>query len=77
MVCTSDPHGHDDVAVLVVFAVSGAELAGGLRIFEFELYVAGADGFQEVQNVLGVKADRQRIALVAGFERVFRFPGLG
>ena len=30
----SDPHGHHDVAVLVVVAFGGAELAGRLRVFE-------------------------------------------
>ena len=38
---SSDSHGHDDVAVLVVFAFGGAELAGRLRIFQFQAYVAG------------------------------------
>ena len=64
----SDPHGHDDVAVLVVLAVGGAELAGGLGVFEFESYVAGADCFQEVEDVVGVEADGQGVALVAGFD---------
>jgi len=36
----SDAHGHDDVAVLVIFAFGGAELAGGLRVFQFEFYGA-------------------------------------
>ena len=73
----SDPHGHDDVAVLVVLAVGGAELAGGLGIFELEPYVAGADGLQEIQDVLRVEADGQGVALVAGLDRVFRFAGFG
>src|SRR5450755_3951665 len=73
----SDPHGHDDVAILVVLAIGGAKLTGRLRVFEFELYVSRANCFQEIQNVLGVKADGQRIALVAGFERVFRFSSFG
>ena len=41
----SDPHGHDDVAVLVVFAFGGAKLAGGLGVFEFQANVAGTRGF--------------------------------
>jgi len=44
-----------------------------LRVFELEFYIAGTDCLQEIQNVLGVEADRERVALVAGFERVFRF----
>ena len=56
----SDPHRHHDVAVLVVLALGGAQLAGGLGVFEFELHVAGADGLQEVQDVLGVEADGER-----------------
>src|SRR6266852_95140 len=77
MAWRSDPHGHDDVAVLVIFTVGGTELSGGLRVFELEFYIAGTDCLQEIQNVLGVEADRERVALVAGFERVFRFTGFG
>src|SRR6476646_6087136 len=77
MVYPSDSHGHDDVAVLVVLAVGGTELAGGLWILELEFYVAGPDCLQEIQYVLRVEADRQGIALVAGLERVFRLTGFG
>jgi hypothetical protein len=44
----SNPHGHDDVAVFVVVAFGGAELAGGLGVFQFEADFAGAGGFEEV-----------------------------
>ena len=50
---TSDPHRHHDVAVLVVFAVGGAELAGGLRVLQFESHVARAHGFEEVERCTG------------------------
>ena len=42
---SSDAHWHYDVAVLVVFAFFGAELAGGLGVFEFEADLVGAGGF--------------------------------
>src|SRR4029077_20064743 len=71
----SDAHGHYDVAVLVVLAVGGTELSGRLRIFEFQFYVAGADCLQEIQDVLRIEANRKRVALVAGLDRVFRFSG--
>jgi hypothetical protein len=29
----SDAHGHHDIAVFVIVAFGGAELAGGLRVF--------------------------------------------
>jgi len=32
--------------------------------------------FEEVENVLGVEANGQGVALVAGFDGVFRFAGL-
>src|ERR1700693_3394058 len=57
----SDPHGHDDVAVLVVVRAEGAELAGGLGVFQFEAHVARADCFQEIEDVDGVEADSQAI----------------
>jgi hypothetical protein len=39
---SSDPHRHDDVAVLeaVVAAVVGAHLPGGLGVLEFQAHVA-------------------------------------
>jgi hypothetical protein len=48
MLQLSDPHRHDDVTVLVVLAVGGAELAGGLGILELQLYVAGAYSLEEI-----------------------------
>ena len=40
---SSDPHRHDDVAVLVILALGGTQLAGGLGVFEFKLDIAAAD----------------------------------
>src|SRR5204863_3258025 len=66
----SDPHRHDDVPVLVVFAFGGAELAGRLGIFEFKFHVPRANRFEEVDDVVGIKADGERISLVAGLDRI-------
>src|SRR5437016_3378907 len=44
---SSDSHRHYDVAVLVVFALGGAELAGGLWVFQLQADVAGACGLEE------------------------------
>ena len=37
---TSNPHRHDNVPVLVIFAFRRSQLAGGLRIFQFQLHLA-------------------------------------
>src|ERR1017187_7030428 len=71
----SDAHGHDDVAVFVVVAFGGAELAGGLRVFEFEADFAGAGGFEEIDQVLRVEADGQRISGVGSFDGIFGLSG--
>ena len=74
---TSDAHGHQDVAVLVLcVGIFGAHLACGLAIFEFESYFAFvAHGFEEVEHVAGVEADHQGVLGVGGFDDVFRFAG--
>ena len=74
---SSDSHGHDDVAILVILALSGTELAGRLGIFQFQFYVAVAGGFEEVDDVLRVEADGQRFAVVIGLERIFGLAGFG
>src|SRR5579871_1956576 len=74
---TSDPHGHDDVAVLVIVGAEGAELAGGLGVFEFEADVAGADGLEEVENIAGVEADGEAVAVVRGLEGIFGLASFG
>src|SRR5579864_3846014 len=62
---TSDPHGHDDVPVLVIVpGVFGAELAGGLGILELQADLAGISSLEEIQQVLRIKADGNRFALV-------------
>ena len=75
LIQNSDPHGHNDVAVFVVVAFGGAELAGGLGVFEFEADFAGAGGFEEVDKILGVEADGQRLAGVGGFDGIFGLAG--
>ncbi len=76
---SSDAHGHEDVAVLDVFvAVFGAHLAGGLGVLELEADFAGvADGFEEVDEVLGVEAYDEGVVVVGGFDGVFGFAGVG
>src|SRR5690349_6819027 len=55
----SNPHRHHDVTVLVVLAIGGTQLSGGLRVFEFQFHVRGPAGLQEVQDVLCVEANRK------------------
>src|ERR1035437_4414326 len=73
----SDAHGHDDVAVLVVVAFGGAELAGGLGVFEFQADFTGAGGFEKIDQILGVEADGQRFAGVGSFDGFFGLAGFG
>ena len=75
----SDPHGHQDVAVLhVLVGVFGAHLAGGLRVLELQAHFAGvADGLQEVDQVLAVEADDERIVVVGRLDGVFGLAGVG
>src|SRR5215470_76095 len=74
----SDPHGHDDVAVLVVVAgVFRAELASGLGVLEFQADFAGVSGLEEIEQVLRIKADGQQLALVVGLDGILGFAGLG
>ena len=64
----SNPHRHYDVAVLVVFAFFGAELACGLGIFEFQAHLVGASGLEEVEQIRGIEAHGDQVAVVSGFE---------
>ncbi|HEY6972243.1 MAG TPA: hypothetical protein VJA94_23730, partial [Candidatus Angelobacter sp.] len=62
----SNPHRHDDVAVFVlaIGGFVGAELAGGLGVFEFKADVACAHHPQELQDVLGVEANHEPRSLI-------------
>src|ERR1035438_7287527 len=73
----SNPHGHDDVAILVVVALGGAKLAGGLRIFQFEPDFIGTGRLEEVDQVDGVEADGEGLAVVGGFDGILGLAGLG
>ena len=75
----SDAHGHEDVAVLDVFVgVFGAHLAGGLGVLELQADFAGvADGLEEVDQVLAVEADDERVVVVGRLDGVFGFAGVG
>src|SRR5208283_5955688 len=72
----SDAHGHEDVAVLDVFgAVFGAHLAGGLGVLELQADLAGgADGLEEVDEVLAVEADDERVVVVRSLDGVLDSP---
>ena len=74
---SSDAHGHDDVAVLVIVAFGGAELAGGLGIFQFEADFVSAGGFEEVDQVDGVEADGEGFAVVGSFDGILGLAGFG
>src|SRR5208283_2279867 len=71
-------HGHEDVAVLDVFgAVFGAHLAGGLGVLELQADLAGgADGLEEVDEVLAVEADDERVVVVRSLDGVFGLAGV-
>src|SRR5947209_17414823 len=75
----SNPHGHHDVAVFVlaIGSLVWPELAGRLGIFEFEADISGAYHLQEFQQVLRIEADHHGIAVVAGFNGIFRFANFG
>src|SRR5205814_6863721 len=73
----SYPHRHHDIAVLVILAIGGAKLAGGLGVLQLKLHFSGADSFQKIQNILRVEADGERVAVVIGFEGVFGFAAFG
>src|SRR5579863_63926 len=73
---SSDPHRHHDVAVLIILALGGTQLAGGLGVLQFQPYVAGAGSLEEVDDILSVEADGQRLAVVVGLNRVFGFARL-
>src|SRR5438874_7362593 len=70
-------HRHHDIAVLVILAIGGAELAGGLGVLKLQLYFSGADSFQKIQNILRVEADGEGVAVVVGFEGVFGLAAFG
>ena len=76
--CASNPHGHNDVAILeVVLGVFGTDLAGGLGVFEFQPDLADfSDGPQEIDHVGGIESNHQRVHAVRSFDGVFGFPGL-
>src|SRR5215469_13164524 len=57
----SDAHGHHDVAVARRFVGDGTQLAGGLFVFQLEVDGAVGGG-EEIEEVLGVEADGDRIA---------------
>src|SRR5579862_5040646 len=67
----SNPHGHHDVPVLVILAVCRTHLAGRLRIFEFEFHVSASRRLEKVLYVLRIETDRESIAVVVGFQRIF------
>ena len=62
--CLLQPHGHDDVAVLVAFLTQRAHLAGGLVVLELEADGPGGGCAQKIQQVGGVKSDLHRLTVV-------------
>src|SRR4051812_44675969 len=64
----SDAHRHHDVAVLEVTRLFRTHLAGRLRVLELESDFAARRRFQEIQQVAGVEADGDGLAVVAGLE---------
>src|ERR1039457_1851340 len=61
----SNPHGHDDVAVLIHDAVAGrAQFAGALLILQLKGNLVLRDGAEKIEKVLRVEADLDFGALV-------------
>src|SRR6202008_4331700 len=74
---TSDAHGHDDVAVAVVFVSEGTHLAGGLFVLELDTDGAVGSGGKKIEHVAGVETDGDRIAVIFLLDRFLRFAIFG
>src|SRR6267154_3060689 len=66
----SDPHRHHDVPVLVIITFSRPQLPCGLRIFQLQPHFVGAGGFQEIDQVLGIEANREDLTVVRRFDGI-------
>ena len=73
----SKPHRHDDVFVLVVTGVDGAELRLGVSVFEFKRYLAFAVDVHEILQVLSVESDIDFFAGVIGLNGFAGFAFFG
>ena len=70
---TSDPHRHQNVAVLhILVAVFGPHLPGRLRVLELQPHFAGfTSGLEEINQVCGIEPDHKRIVVVWRLDNVF------
>src|SRR5438270_4707723 len=62
LVKSSDPHRHNDIAVVVIVIAFRAERAGRLRVLELQADFQGVGSLEEVEQVGRVEADGHRIA---------------
>src|SRR5690242_15089568 len=70
---SSDAHGHDDVAVAAGFVAEGTELTCGLLVLELEADGTVGCGAEEIEQVLGVEADGDWLAVKFLFDGFLGF----
>ena len=68
MAGASDAHGHDDVAIAVLFIGERADLPRGLFVLELDADGAVGRGAQKIEQRLSVKADGDGLAFVFLFD---------
>src|SRR5713101_1184453 len=65
----SDPHRHDHIAVAVLLVGQRAHLPGRLLVLELDADGALGRGGEEIEQVLRIEADGERVALVFLLDR--------
>src|SRR5271156_1786292 len=73
----SNAHGHYDVAIARGFVRDGAELAGGLFVFQFEADGAVGGSGEEIEKILRIETDGDCVALEILFDYFFGFAVFG
>jgi len=68
----SDPHRHNDVSIARRLVADRTQLPRGLFVLQLEADRAFGRGCKKVQQILGVKANRDRFALEFLFDDFFR-----
>src|SRR5205807_2288692 len=72
-----DAHGHDDVAIAVLVIRQGAQLTGGLLIFQLHADRSVRSGGEKIQQILAVEADRNGLATIFFVDILGGFTVLG
>src|ERR1700683_513224 len=71
----SNPHRHDDVAVIVGFLAAGPHFAGAVRIFEQKADLRGGHRSQKIEHVLGVESDLRGRSVKLRWNTLFALAG--